>query len=134
MIVLDSSLLIAFKVKNDIHHEKAAALMKQVALGKFGRPLISDYIFDETLTGILVRSKNHKLAVDYGKELLSSVDMLKPDEDTFGEAWRIFSDDEESKFSFTDSTTIAMMAKHDVTRVGTFDEDFDELEGINAVR
>ena len=30
MIALDSSFLIAFKVANDAHHEKAAALMREL--------------------------------------------------------------------------------------------------------
>ena len=63
MILLDSSLLIAFKVRNDIHHERADALMKRIVDPRYGKPLITDYIFDETVTGIFVRSKNLRLAV-----------------------------------------------------------------------
>src|SRR5271157_1482237 len=88
MMLLDSSLLIAFKVRNDIHHERADALMKQIVVSeRFGKPLITDYIFDETVTGIFVRSKNLKLAVEYGNELLASLEMLEVDEKIFQEAW-----------------------------------------------
>jgi uncharacterized protein len=133
MIMLDSSLLIAFKVKNDLHHERANALMKQVASGNFGKPLISDYVFDETVTGILVRSKNLKLAIEYGNELRASLETIEVDEEAFSQAWRIFSEQEKVELSFTDSTTIALMKSQDITRIGTFDQDFGEIRGINAI-
>ncbi len=132
-ILLDSSLLIAFKVKNDFHHERANALMKQVSSERYGKPLITDYIFDETVTGILVRSKNLGLAVQYGKELLSSLEMLHVDEETFRQAWKTFSEQENAKFSFTDSTNMAVMKNNDITKIGTFDADFQEIEGLDVI-
>ncbi|MDG6994379.1 MAG: type II toxin-antitoxin system VapC family toxin [Nitrososphaerota archaeon] len=133
MILLDSSLLIAYKVRNDVHHEKANALMKQVVSERFGKPVISDYIFDETVTGIFARSRNLRLSVEYAKELLASLEMLKVDEKTFREAWEIFSRQEKRELSFTDSTTIALMKIHYIGNVGTFDGDFKAIKGIDAI-
>lgn len=133
MIVLDSSLLIAFKVKNDVHHERASALMKQIVSERFGKPLITDYIFDETTTGIFVRSKSLALAIEYGNELLSSLEMLYIDEQAFSRAWEAFSGQRNRNLSFTDSTTIAMMDARDIKQIATFDGDFEGVEGIRAI-
>ena len=133
MILLDSSLLIGFKIKNDFHHERANALMKQVVSERFGKPLITNYIFDGTVTGIFIRSKNLKLAVEYGDELLASLEMLEVDEKAFPKTWKIFSEQANGELSFTDSTAIAVMKSHDITRIGTFDRDFGEIKGIDAI-
>ena len=133
MIALDSSFLIAFKVRNDAHHERASALMKQVASESFGKPFITDYIFDETVTGIFVRSKNLKIALEYGNELLASLVMFEIDEETFREAWKIFSGQRKKELSFTDSTTIAVMNVHDAKRIATFDGDFGNIEDISVI-
>jgi len=133
VIVLDSSHLIAFQVKNDSHHEQANALMKQVLSGRFGKPLITSFIFDETVTGIFVRSKSLRLAVEYGNELLASLETLEVNEEAFREAWGIFSDQRNRRLSFTDSSTLAVMNIHAIGRIATFDEDFGNIEGINAI-
>jgi predicted nucleic acid-binding protein len=107
--------------------------MRQVVSERFGKPFITDYIFDETVNGILVRSKNLKLAVEYGNELLASLEITEINEDTFREAWKIFSDQKNRNLSFTDSTTIAVMNEHKSTRIATFDEDFRDIEGISVI-
>ena|SRR5487761_999505 len=133
MIALDSSFLIAFKVKNDVHHGRADSLMRQVVSGSFGKPFITDYIFDETVTGIFVRSKNLRLAVEYGSELLASLEIFDVSEETFREAWKIFSEQKDTELSFTDSTTIAAMNNHGAKRIATFDGDFGDIRDISAV-
>ncbi len=107
--------------------------MKDIAAEKYGRALITDYIFDETVTGIFVRSKNLKLAVGYGNELLASVELLYVDEHTFHQAWKIFSEQMNKELSFTDSITLATMKTHGIPRIGTFDEDFQDLKDIEAI-
>ena len=73
MIALDSSFLIEFKVRNDIHHEQANALMKQIVSGQLWETIHHDVTYSiETVTGIFVRSKSLRLAVEYGNESLTS--------------------------------------------------------------
>lgn len=133
-IILDSSLLIAFKVKNDFHHERASHIMKEVAMERYGRPMITDYIFDETVTGIFIRSKSLRLAVSYGNELLESLVLLRVDEQLFKKAWQIFSEQrDETTLSFTDTTTIAAVRHFDISKVGTFDLDFQKVPGIDSI-
>jgi len=98
-----------------------------------GGPFISDYIFDETVTGIFIGSKNLKLAVEYGNELVASLEIFEVNEEAFGKAWKIFSGQRNSKLSFTDCTTIAVMNTHSVRQIATFDDDFQDVEGISAI-
>jgi predicted nucleic acid-binding protein len=133
MVVLDSSFLIAFKVLNDVHHGKAAKLMRDIVDGEYGRPFVTDYIFDETITGILVRSKKLGLATEYGNELLRSLEILNVSEEIFAQAWDIFTKQRSSDLSFTDSTTLAVMSRHRIKNVATFDKDFWNIKGINVV-
>jgi len=133
MIALDSSFLIAFKVGNDANHEKATELMKKVVSGDFGKPFIADYIFDETVTGIFIRSKNLKIAVGYGKELMASLRMFEISEEIFGEAWHTFSDQNNKQLSFTDCTTIAVMNLRDAEFIATFDRDFQDIEKVSSI-
>ena len=95
--------------------------------------LIVDVCAYETVTGIFIRSKNLKLAVEYGDELLASLEMLEVDEKAFPKTWKIFSEQANGELSFTDSTAIAVMKNHDITRIGTFDRDFGEIKVIDAI-
>ncbi|MGI0090265.1 MAG: PIN domain-containing protein [Nitrososphaerales archaeon] len=47
----------------------------------------------------------------------------------------MFSEQREKRgeLSFTDSTSIAVMKSHNVTRIGTFDGDFGEIKGVDAI-
>jgi predicted nucleic acid-binding protein len=133
LIALDSSFLVAFKIQNDVHHEKANLLMKEIASEKFGKPFLTDYIFDETVTGIFVRSKKLELAVQYGRELLDSIEMFSVEMEAFRDAWKMFSEQGKSRLSFTDATTISVMRLYDVKWVATFDRDFKHVEGIRTI-
>ncbi len=50
MIFLDTSALYALEVEDDINHRKAKRfLLKEFRSGRYGVPVTSDYVIDETL-------------------------------------------------------------------------------------
>lgn len=55
MIILDSSFLIAYHNKLDIHHAAAARVMEDLVSEKFGRALLLEYVFLEVVTVLLAR-------------------------------------------------------------------------------
>ncbi|MBM3212533.1 PIN domain-containing protein [Candidatus Poribacteria bacterium] len=59
LIFLDTSFLVAYYNSDDVNHEEARKLIMRMK-GKQVRFLISDYIFDETLTVLLVRAGKDK--------------------------------------------------------------------------
>ena len=66
MILLDSSLIVAYSNEADENHEKALKIVKDLERGKYGTPAITDYIFDEIVTVMLVKTKNLKKVLELG--------------------------------------------------------------------
>lgn len=124
MIFLDTSLLVAYAVSGDSNHEKSVKIVDEIAEGKFGKAVASDYVFDETVTVILVRTKSLERAVRAGELIKESVELWKTDETAFDMAWELFSGQKETHFSFTDCTIIAQMSLNGIDRLATFDTEF----------
>ena len=133
MIFLDSSFLISFGVEKDSNHEKAVEVMKEIAKGKYGEAFISDYIFDETITVTLARTKSLSKAVIAGTGMKKSYSIEKVDDRIFEEAWGFFQSQKQTIFSFTDCTNIFVMQESNIKNIATFDEDFKKVKGINVI-
>lgn len=134
MIFLDTSFIVAYKIENDANHEKAKGIIKKIAEGEHGLPVISDYVFDETITFIFAKSKLLSLTVEIGNELRSYVEIVKIDELLFEDAWKIFENQKNTKFSFTDCTIIALMNKNKIKTLATFDNEFKKINSIEVVQ
>lgn len=132
MIFLDSSFLIAYKIENDVHHQKAKILMEKIIKNEFGKPIISDYIFDEVITVIFGKSKSHELAIETGKELINSFNIINIEESLFKESWNEFIKQKETKFSFTDCSILALMNAHKIQNLATFDEEFNKVGSLRV--
>ena|SRR3989344_2366702 len=133
MIFLDSSFLIAIEVENDENHEKARDIVLKIISGDFGEIVISDYVFDETLTVTLLKTKDLKKAILVGENLKVSSKIIRVEEDVFDMSWNIFKEQKNNKLSFTDCTNIAIMRINKIKNIATFDKDFKGIEGINVV-
>ncbi len=133
MIFLDSSFIISYKIENDENHDKSLIIMKKIVNGKYGIPIIYDYIFDEFVTVLLNKAKSLSISVNSGNELIDSTKMLTIDEEAFEKAWEIFKKQKNTKFSFTDCSTLALMKKEDINNIATFDKDFKKLNWISVV-
>lgn len=133
MIFLDTSFLVAYKIENDVHHEKALGIMKEIISGNYGDPIISDYIFGEVVTVILVKSKRIALAVQAGSELKDALDAINVDNDIFDEGWRLFSSQKNTFFSFIDCATLSFMKRKKIYTIATFDKEFLRIKGIKII-
>ena len=58
MILLDSSFIVAYSNEADENHAKALQLAKDIDGGKYGAVAITDYIFDEVVTVMLIDRSN----------------------------------------------------------------------------
>jgi predicted nucleic acid-binding protein len=94
--------------------------------------IITDYIFDESVTVTLTRSGNLERAVKLGDSLMDSLFLIRIDEDTFDYAWEIFGKQPMPDLSFTDCTTIAVCRSWGIPNIGTFDRGFLSI-GLNVV-
>lgn len=133
MIFLDSSFLISFEVDADSNHDMAVKLFDEITKGKFGLPIISDYIFDETVTMIFARTKDLSKAIESGIGMKQSYQIKKIDEPIFEKAWSLFQKQKSTKFSFTDCTILTVMEENGIKNIATFDEDFKKIKEINVV-
>jgi hypothetical protein len=133
VILLDSSLIIAYSNEVDENHAKAKKVMDEVARESYGPPIITDYIFDEVVTIMLLRTKSLAHATRLGETLLGATQLVRINDDLFDKAWSIFKQQRKNKFSFTDCTTIAVCRANRISNVATFDGDFSKLDTLNAI-
>jgi predicted nucleic acid-binding protein len=130
MIFLDSSVIIAYKIKNDVNHAKAVKIIKRIS--ECDRVIVSEYVFAEVVT-VLSLKENLKTAVNVGKGLRNAkeVEILEVG-NLFEEAWKIFR--EKGKcLSFVDCSSIAIMKNMGITRIATFDKDFKQIKNIAVI-
>lgn len=133
MIILDSSFLVSVEVETDQNHERAVEIRNKIIKGDFGELFISDYIFDETVTVTFNKTKDLNKAVEVGEILMGLTEILKVEEKTLEETWKIFKNQKKTMFSFTDCTILALMQEKGIKNLATFDEDFDKIEDINVI-
>ena len=133
VIVLDSSFLIAFHNRRDVHHEPASRVMPDLIGGGFGRLLLLEYVFLEVVTVLLARC-GHTMALDTADTLLNAqeVDFL-PCSELFQSALDVFRTTTAAPLSFTDAAIVAAARRHETEFVATFDQGFRRIEGLTPV-
>mgnify|MGYP001574466605 FL=1 len=133
MIFIDSSILISAEVETDQNHDNAKKIMEDIIDGKYGMPVISDYVFDETVTVTFGRTGNLEKASLVGEKLKAATKLLKVGDTDFDESWEIFQAQKNTKFSFTDCTILSLMKSNGVRNIATFDKDFKKIKEINVI-
>lgn len=129
MLLLDTGVLIAFVNAGDPRHDEALALVTDAQGGRFGRVITTDYILDELLTLIRVRSgrKAHAEAVirlirGAPTEGIPAVIGLRHiGERTVADAVDLFLRYFDQRLSFTDCVTVALSREDARLLVATFD-------------
>ena len=133
MIVLDTGVLFGFEVEKDKKHADAVRIVNNAIDGAYGATVITDYIFDETVTLTLARTKDLSKAIIIG-EHLKNLEILKVDQTIFDDAWSMFKAQKTKKrLSFTDCTTIAAMKVNGIDKVAAFDSGFNYVRGIAVI-
>ncbi|MDQ7051774.1 MAG: PIN domain-containing protein [candidate division KSB1 bacterium] len=108
-VFVDTNGWIALANKRDQYHKAAVELNKSL-LDRGCRYITTNYILDETLTGILYRV-GYAAAVDFGQKLRSSqvTTILFISESLEEKAWQLFCKFADKRFSFTDCTSFVIM-------------------------
>lgn len=133
MIVLDSSLLVAYHNERDVHHAAAAAVFEEVAEGRWGRALLLEYVFLEVVTVLLAR-RGLATAASVGAILLQAREIdFAPCSDFFLDTLGTFRTQARGALSFTDAAIVTAARRHAPGYVGTFDIDFREVDGVTVV-
>ncbi len=132
MIFVDTSAWYAVEVEDDVSHTAARSFLSQLASGKHGVSVTTDYVLDETLT--LLRSRRGlEAAVTFIDKIRKSKSLrvFWIDEGLFEKALGTFRASGHRSWSFTDCTSFALMKELSVAEAFTFDKHFDEA-GLGA--
>jgi predicted nucleic acid-binding protein len=127
---VDTTFLVARFNTRDRNHRAARAFLE--AQGQPGaspyRLVLTDYIFDETVTTILYRSGRHDVAARAGRAIRDSkvLRLLKLEEPVIDAAWNLFLERPDKLWSFTDCTSFVLMENLDMRKALTFDHNFPE--------
>lgn len=128
-VFVDTCIFVAVRSKKDRNHQRAKELMRGALRAQFGIIHTSDYVVDEAVTTALARTRNHQVAVNTGRYILSSprIETLPISNEDFNLAWNKFQTIQDKFLSFTDCTSLALMERHGIERIMSFDSNFDGL-------
>ncbi|MBM3812305.1 MAG: PIN domain-containing protein [Acidimicrobiia bacterium] len=133
MIVLDSSLLIAYHNQKDVHHRRAVVFLDDFVEGKYGRGLLLEYVFLEVMT-VLTAKLGLVPASEVGQALLNATELdFLPCSDFFDESWECFRNQRETAMGFADAAIVAAARKLAGGFVATFDAELRNTSGIRAL-
>ncbi|MBI2466300.1 MAG: type II toxin-antitoxin system VapC family toxin [Candidatus Rokubacteria bacterium] len=133
MILLDSSFLVAYHNRRDVHHGAAAAAMESLLAGEWGPALLLEYVFLEVVTVLLAR-RGLDVAVRVATVLLQARDVeFVPSSDMFLDVMETFRAQRHGRLSFTDAAIVTVARNRDVRFVATFDRDFQRVGDLAVV-
>lgn len=133
MIIIDTGIIAAFYNNNDKNHKRAVILLDNLRRGKYGTGILTDYVLDETVTLLYVRSKRKELAIHAGDIIISEKlgKFFPMSYELITKTWEKFQSLIERGLSFTDCSLIAIADYLDCKDILSFDTDFDGL--INRI-
>jgi uncharacterized protein len=133
LIFVDTGAWYAAEVEDDVNYAQARRFLGQLAAGKHGVAITTDYVLDETLT--LLRSRRGlgaAMAFIDKVRRSKSVRVFWVDEGLFQKAIDVFRSSEKRSWSFTDCTSFALMKELGLSEAFAFDEHFEEA-GLNLL-
>jgi predicted nucleic acid-binding protein len=123
-IFVNSSALLALYNNNDPNHPAARALWDQLR-NQPVRFVITDYVLDQIYTALKVFGSLQ--AAQAVQQLVKSSQLVKVfmvDSVIFDRAWRLFVEDEQPHWTFTDCVNFAVIQYQGISEVFTFDDNF----------
>lgn len=121
---LDTGYLVALALVRDEHHVAAQKHWRGVLREPL--PLLTtSLVFNEVVT-FLNRRGHHAKALEMGGVLLGSrwIECAQVDERFFREAWQLFRQHADKRWSLTDCTSFVVMRERGLTTAFGFDEHF----------
>lgn len=135
IVFADTSFLVAYYNKKDDNHETARAFIHNYIENKTRVAfIITDYIFDETVTTIM-KQGGKDLAIDIAKKLYESppIKIFPINSEIFNLAYDMFINYHDQMWSFTDCTSFCFLKGYQLNmNVATFDSHFIAA-GFNVV-
>ena len=130
LVFVDTSFLFAYYNSEDKHHDSARNYFNNVV--KFQTHtlgfLLTDDIFDQLITLILIRTKNKSQAIFTGNSIHNSqtLKLIYLKKETISRAWTKFCGYLDKQWSFTDCTSMVFMEENGIEKVACFDDHFKQ--------
>ena len=131
-VLIDTGVFVAFHNIRDENHEAALRLISAIACGEMGPALTTDYVFDESVTVTLIRTRRPELAISLGKLILGEttppfIEIARVNVEQFKRAWSLFGKYSGKGLSFTDCTSLAVMDSRSIDKIASFDSGFEGI-------
>ena len=126
-LFVDTSAWVALNDLTDQHHAVAVEKLARIRSEKV-ELVTSDYILDETLTLIRMRTF-HQAAIAFGDILMKSgvASMVSISDEVRSAAFELFKKYDDKDLSYTDCTSFALMKRLKVQTAFTFDGHFQQV-------
>ena len=126
LIIADTSGLYALVDRKDPHHAQAVAFFKTHAAA--GSLLVSNHVFDETMTTVKTRL-GMQVALQLGLRLRNSrfIELVTFSQAEEQETWRIFSRYSDKNWSYTDCACLALAQQRNIQQAFSFDHHFVQM-------
>lgn len=133
MIVIDTCLFYSNFSEHDINHKIGRSIFDKILDGKYGQPILLDFVYNELLTLTYIRTKNFEMCkqlAEFLDEQVSDgiIDFIHTPNEIFWKANQKFLDQDlknEKRFlSYTDAIIGVMAEWLNATYIGTFDGQF----------
>lgn len=130
-VLVDTGVVYADHDTDASRHETASTALEAVYDGELGQPFVSDYVFDEAITLTRRRTGSFEAAKRLGDRLRGAesyptvYEFLYISPAVFADALEVFERYDDQSLSFTDATTVALLERHDIDSLLSFDDDFD---------
>ena len=124
-VFIDTGAFMAYRNEKDAYHGEAVNLLRRALKREFGTIFTTDYVYDETMTLVMVRTGNKNVAKDISDVMLSPrIEMMLIDDTVLNKARELFFRLFDKRISFTDATTMAVMQQEHIGKIITFDSHF----------
>jgi uncharacterized protein len=131
-LFVDTNAWIALNSSRDQFHKQAVELNQRL-LKQGYRYLTTNFVLDESYTGLLVHVR-HATAVEFGEKIRHSrlTTVIHVTEQLEDLAWNLFKQYADKTFSFTDCTSFVVMQQLGLTDIFTNDHHFEQM-GFTAL-
>lgn len=127
MIFLDTTFIVGLFVSNDNWHESAVKVYNNI---KGQKLVISKLVIAETVT-IMKNKLKTKDIIEIYRNLPNFFEVIE-DEALFDDAMNEFVK-YDSSISFFDAMYVAIMKREKISKIASFDSDFDKIDNIVRV-
>lgn len=130
---IDTGIFVAIHNSRDQYHKEAKELGRKAVNGDFGELYTSDYVLDEVAAFIYRKTDKPALVLEAIDFIQNSgrIELLHVDSPIFASAKMCIEQHVDLRLSLTDWISANLMIENKITKILSFDSDFDKLKTVD---